>query len=63
MILLIIFAVAVTTTQLDLAYGRVCQIACLSDVPTAIPATTPFSPTPSLDLDNTLNVTIINQTQ
>ena len=69
-ILLIMFAsifVVTFTIPLELAYGKVCTVACLRDVPTAVPI--PILPsstiTPSIaSLNNsTVNVTIINQTK
>lgn len=49
--MLFVFVVSLSVT--DLAFGS-CNVACLEP----IPATTPFTPPP-----NTLNVTIVNQTQ
>ena len=56
LIMLFVFVVSLSVT--DLAYGS-CNVACLTP-PTATPATSPFTPAPGID---TLNVTIVNQTQ
>ena len=59
LVILFLFVVSLSVTITDLAYGAVCSISCL-DAPTATPATAPFTPVPNA---NTLNVTIVNQTQ